>query len=182
MLSLKTLVVTGLTTLTTLTTTTFAAPTTTPNTPATLLSKRADYQSSTDDDYCGEANPQYTYGSNTPLAADCKSLYEANAGPGYWSVSAAETRSLDSSADRWTRLAAQGSCAFEVRLSRENDGEGKAGLVEYRFGTNDVAFYIKSHAGSGAARDGRVGVSSGVWCRREKGEAQVRVDWRVVKA
>lgn len=182
--SLKALLLAGLTTLTA---TTLAAPTTTPHlTTLTTISKRAEYHPSpaTENDYCGEANPQLTYGDNTPLAADCKALYEANSGPGYWTVSAAETRALDNAggADRWTRLAAQGSCAFEVRLSRENDGAGKPGLVDYRFGTNDMAFYIKAHASEGAAKGGRIAARSGVWCRREQGQAQVRLDWRIVRA
>ncbi|KAH6842317.1 hypothetical protein B0I37DRAFT_381664 [Chaetomium sp. MPI-CAGE-AT-0009] len=167
--SLKTLLL-ALTTLTA----TIAAPTTTPSNPTTaLISKRATYHpsTSTEDDYCGEANPQYTHGSTNPLAADCAALYEAHPGPGYWLVPAAETRAAqDSGADRWTRLAASGSCAFEVRLSRDNDGAGEPGVVDYRFGTNDLRFYVRAHAGEGQAEGGRV---EGV---------QVRVDWRVVSA
>jgi hypothetical protein len=183
--SLKSLLLAGLATLTT---TTLAAPTTIPNpTILTTVSKRAEYHPSpqTENDYCGEAATVHvTHGDNTPFAKDCRALYEAHKGPGYWTVSAAETRALDDAAgaDRWTRLAAQGSCAFEVRLSRENDSPGKAGLVDYRFGTNDMAFYIKAHASESVAKAGRIGVRSGVWCRREKGQAQVRLDWRIVIA
>ncbi|KAK4034471.1 hypothetical protein C8A01DRAFT_18714, partial [Parachaetomium inaequale] len=132
---------------------------------------------STEDDYCGEAVPSYTFGPSAPLAADCAALYQANPGPGYWLVPAAETNAKDATSDRWTRLAVSGTCAFEVRLSRDN----KEGVVDYRFGTNDVRFYIRAHASEGNAEEGRVAVRSGVWCRRVEG-TQARVDWRVVLA
>ncbi|KAK4120102.1 hypothetical protein N657DRAFT_649449 [Parathielavia appendiculata] len=160
------------------TTTTLAAPasltttttTTTPHQPR--LSKRLEYQPSSgaEDDYCGEANPQYTYGPSAPLASDCKAMYEAHPGPGYWLISASETDN-----NNWARLAASGSCAFEVRLGSDNRG----GKVDFRFGTNDVRFYTRSHAGASQARDGRVSVESPVWCSRKPADGMVAVDWRV---
>ena len=76
------------------------------------------------------------------------------------------------------RLAASGSCAFDVRLA------GNAGgVVDYRFGTNDLRFYIRGHASPSQAQDGRVSVSSGVYCRRlgvNDNGGMVFVDWRVV--
>ncbi|KAK3291541.1 uncharacterized protein B0H64DRAFT_409243 [Chaetomium fimeti] len=179
--SLKTLLLAGLTTLTA---TTLAAPTTTPNPTTALISKRATYHpsESAENDYCGEANPRATSGDDRPLVDDCTALRAAHEASGYWLVTAAETRAAqDSGAERWTRLDEKGTCAFEVRLSTDNDGEGEPGVVDYRFGTNDLRFYISAHAGKGNAVDGRVGVSSGVWCRRVEGE-QVRVDWRVVSS
>lgn len=166
------------------TTTTLAAPTssdtsTHQTTPQPVLNKRADYHAVSvlgDSDYCGEASPHYSFGDTAPLAADCTALYQANAGPGYWQISPAETSSAP---DRWVRLAASGTCAFEVRQSPD----GGAETVEYRFGTNDVRFYIRSHASEYEAKDGRVAANAVVACRLEgipRGSA--RVDWRVVHA
>ncbi len=158
---------------------TLAAPTTRPVSP---LTKRAVYHSTSgaDDDYCGEANPQYSTGSTSPLVADCAAIYQNNPGPGYWAISAAETTA--STNDRWVRLAASGTCAFEVRLRPSNNG----GVPQdYRFGTNDVRFYIQSHASASQAQNGRVSVESPVYCRRlgiNDNGGMVFVDWRVTRA
>lgn len=153
----------------------FAAPTTFQETNPSLpvLIKRADYHPSpsSEDDYCGEANPQYLTDQSSPLASDCAAIYKAHPGPGYWIISAAETNSKP---EPWVRLASSGSCAFEVRLGQQT-------VVEYRFGTNDVKFYISSHATETQGKDEKVEVRSGVWCNRHgvKNE-RVSVDWRVV--
>ena len=154
----------------TATTLTLAAPTT-----AHDITKRADYHPSpaTENDYCGEAVPRFLTDDASPLASDCAAIYKAHPGPGYWLVSPSETKA---NPDGWVRLGASGSCAFEVRLDQEE-------VVEYRFGTNDLGFYIKSHATEGQGQDGRVEVRSGVWCNRHGYEGQrVGVVWRVVHA
>ena len=161
---------------------TLAAPTANANTnttPSSPLAKRAVYYSAAeyDADYCGEAVPTYTYGSNTPLVADCAVIYQNNPGPGYWAISAAETNA--SADDRWVRLAASGTCAFEVRLSSVSHPVA----VDYRFGTNDVKFYIQGHATASQAQNGRLSVQSGVYCRRlglyDNG-GMVTAAWRIV--
>ena len=158
---------------------TLAAPTTTPASP---LTKRAVYHSAGggDDDYCGEANPQYSTTSTSPLAADCAGIYQNNPGPGYWAIAAAETTA--STDDRWVRLAASGTCALEVRFRPSNNG----GVPQdYRFGTNDARFYIQSHASASQSQNGRVSVWSPVYCRRlgyNDNAGMVFVDWRVTNA
>ncbi len=158
---------------------TLAAPTTTP---ASSLTKRVVYHpaSGADDDYCGESNPQYTTTSTSPLAADCAVIYQNNPGPGYWTISAAETTA--STNDRWVRLAASGTCAFEVRLRPSNNG----GVSEdYRFGTNDVRYYLQGDATASHSQNGRVSVESPVYCRRlgiNDNGGMVFVDWRVTNA
>jgi hypothetical protein len=158
-------------------TTALAAPASfhTSSQPTTTLAKRFEYHPAGggEDDYCGEANPQYSYGSSAPLAADCRAMYQAHPGPGYWAISAGET---DYNADRWARLAASGTCAFEVRLSHEQENN----KVDFRFGTNDLSFYVKAHAKESQAKDGRVSVMSGVWCSRKPADGKVAVDWRIV--
>jgi hypothetical protein len=155
----------------TATTLTLAAPTTTSHD----ITKRATYHPSpaTENDYCGEAVPTFLTDASSPLASDCAAIYKAHPGPGYWLVSPAETKA---NPEGWVRLGASGSCAFEVRLDQKE-------VVEYRFGTNDLGFYIKSHATEGQGKDGKVEVRSGVWCRRH-GFAGPRggVAWRVVHA
>jgi hypothetical protein len=140
-----------------------------------MLAKRVEYHPAGggEDDYCGEANPQYTYGSSAPLASDCKAMYQAHPGPGYWAISAGET---DYNSDKWARLAASGTCAFEVRLSHEQENN----KVDFRFGTNDLSFYVRAHAKESQAKDGRVSVMSGVWCSRKPADGKVAVDWRIV--
>ncbi|KAK4096348.1 hypothetical protein N658DRAFT_501686 [Parathielavia hyrcaniae] len=158
---------------------TLAAPatlTTTNTQPA--LSKRFSYHPSLPgerDDYCGEANPQYSYGPSTPLAADCQATYQPYPGPGYWLVSAGET---NAATDQWVRLAASGTCAFEVRLSEPGANQPQ---VDFRFGTNDLRFYTKGHASEWYAQDGRVSVRSGVWCS-SPADGMVTVHWRIVHA
>ncbi|KAK4240093.1 hypothetical protein C8A03DRAFT_13566 [Achaetomium macrosporum] len=136
----------------------------------------------TKDDYCGEANPAYTSSPSTsPLATDCVALYNAHPGPGYWTISSADTAASEGEGrDGWVRLGQSGSCAFEVRWSSGNgNGDGEVG--EYKFGTNDLRFYIRAHverATEGEKVDGRVGVSSTVWC--DTGSGMGFVDWRVI--
>ncbi|KAK3305187.1 uncharacterized protein B0T15DRAFT_531572 [Chaetomium strumarium] len=173
-----------------LTPTTLAAPTTPSSlTTRNLLSHRAVVftqasSSSPDgtyikDDYCGEAKPSYTTttttsSSSSPLAADCVALYNANPGPGYWTISTA----AKGGEDGWVRLGQSGSCAFEVRWNENGEGVG-----EYKFGTNDLRFYIRAYverAPQGQVVEGRVGVSSTVWC--DTGRGMGFVDWRVVLA
>ncbi|KAK4154066.1 hypothetical protein C8A00DRAFT_14795 [Chaetomidium leptoderma] len=167
---------------------TLSAPTTTTTTTPQQITKRATAASyhpapPPENDYCIEGSPvTQTYGPSAPLAADCTTLYQANPGPGYWQMSSTQTG--------WTRLAASGTCAIEVRLSSSSTtsastSSGDQGGGEYRFGTNDVRFFIRANAGAAQAREGRVGVSSGVWCRRQQqaaggGGGLVGVDWRVV--
>jgi hypothetical protein len=165
--------------------TTLAAPA--PSSPATrgLLSQRAVFTAAFSpgtyikDDYCGEANPSYASSpSASPLATDCVALYNANPGPGYWTVSSADTAK---GKDGWVRLGQSGSCAFEVRWS--SSGNEKQPQGEYKFGTNDLRFYVRTHverAAEGEKVDGRVGVSSTVWC--DTGRGMGFVDWRVVLA
>jgi hypothetical protein len=163
------------------TTTTLAAPAATfhavtPNPAASLagLSKRATFYSNNDDDYCGEGSPTYYTDASAPLAADCKALVAANAGPGYWVVSAAETTAEGPEA--WIRLAASGTCAVDVQWSDGNRFFG-IGLQDYRFGTNDLQFYVNSYALENVA-DGRVGVQpDSVYCY--SGTQMVYVNWRV---
>ncbi|KAL2193343.1 hypothetical protein P885DRAFT_45774 [Corynascus similis CBS 632.67] len=178
--SLKTLFLSLVAMTTNTITTAFAAPI---NPPFSVLAKRAEYHPASalrDDDYCGEAVPRYTYGSSAPKVADCQALDDVHPGPGYWLVTAAETRAKEASGeDRWTRLAVSGTCVFEVRLGY-HQSDDELGVVDYRFGTNDVRFYVRAHATDAAARDGRVGVSSGVWCRRGNVQGQVTVEFRIV--
>ncbi|KAL2172354.1 hypothetical protein VTG60DRAFT_6193 [Thermothelomyces hinnuleus] len=178
LLALATLTATGITTA--------AAPT-----GSGPLTRRADYHPSSapqEDDYCGEAVPRYSHGPSAPLVADCRALPDAHPGPGYWLVTAGETESREAAAaagadDRWTRLAASGTCAVEVRLSHQNDAaRGGPGVVDYRFGTNDLRFYVRAHLTDANARDGRAGISSGVWCRRGDVQGQVVIDFRFVSA
>ncbi|KAL2186895.1 hypothetical protein L209DRAFT_763927 [Thermothelomyces heterothallicus CBS 203.75] len=78
---------------------------------------------------------------------------------------------------------ALGTCAVEVRLSHQNDAaRGGPAVVDYRFGTNDLRFYVRAHLTDANARDGRAGVSSGVWCRRGDVQGQMLVDFRFVSA
>lgn len=155
--------------------TALAAPIT-PSTAAPALSKRATYHPSSPperDDYCGEAVPTYTYGPSAPLAADCQGMPQAYPGPGYWTVSAAETNAAP---DGWIRLVASGTCAFEVRWSWTGAAQ------DYRFGTNDLGFYVRGHANQAEAQDGRVSVKSGVYCSRD-GTAEggmIGLEWRVI--
>jgi len=148
-----------------------------PSTTSSPLSKRATYHPSSPperDDYCGEAVPTYTYGSSAPLATDCEAMPPLYPGPGYWTVSTAETNAAP---DRWVRLVASGTCAFEVRWN-----SATAPVQDYRFGSNDLGFYVRSHASRYQAQDGRVSVKSGVWCSRN-GTAEggmASLDWRVV--
>lgn len=152
-----------------------ALATTALSAPTTPLSARADYSPVTDDDYCGEAAVlHYSYGNSAPLSSDCTKLYQSNPGPGRWAISTAETQSRKASADGWTRLAASGTCAFEVRLAQPD-------VVDYQFGTNDLRFYVRGYAGEGQAQDGRVSASSTVLCGRDQG-GQAAVEWRVAHA
>jgi hypothetical protein len=165
---------------TTLTTAAPSSPSPATSPPA-ALTKRADYHPVDAlglADYCNEAVPRYTYGPNAPLVTDCQAIPVANPGLGYWAVSGAEQTAKG--AERWVRLAASGTCAFEVRM----DPEATDVAGDFRFGTNDLGFYIRSHAGQGDAQDGRLEVRAGVWCHttRAAGGKMVEVNWRVVHA
>ncbi|KAL2257196.1 hypothetical protein VTK26DRAFT_524 [Humicola hyalothermophila] len=159
-----------------------AAPSTSP---ASALAKRADYHpvsSKGEADYCGEAVPGYTTNEHSPLAADCQQIARDHPGPGYWRVGAAETAAAGR--DGWVRLAQSGSCAFEVNLDLYYDGQE---VVDYKFGTNDLGFYIRSHANPNEPKlPGRVEVHSSVYCstsRQKDEEGQmVFVFWRVTRA
>ncbi|GAB1319721.1 hypothetical protein MFIFM68171_09931 [Madurella fahalii] len=149
--------------------------------------KRAAYTSVSilfDATYCSEADPDYSYGPDQPLAADCQALasrWPSGSGGqtsvlGYWSVAAGE---MAAAPERWVRLAQQGSCALDVRLSRESHPAVDRG---FRFGTNDLGYYLRRHASEGVAQDGRVGAWSPVICRSEgQGQPALRVQWRIVK-
>ncbi|AEO64712.1 1784e81b-ecdc-4233-989d-25db7792550f [Thermothielavioides terrestris] len=163
---------------------TLAAPTASPASPA-LLSKRATYHTTnrpTDyrDDYCGEATPVFTTPSNAPLVSDCLAIAAAYPGSGYWIVAAGETAA--SADSRWVTLAAHGSCAFQTRWAYDNDAAGRAAPEDYRFGTNDLRFYVTQYYTQHAdqAVDGRLQAAAEVQCYT--GSEIAFVEWRVASA
>ncbi|KAK3899269.1 hypothetical protein C8A05DRAFT_37122 [Staphylotrichum tortipilum] len=150
---------------------------TSPSTPFTLSKRTIAYQSSNDCDYCGEAVPQYTFDAAQPLAADCVQITKDHPGPGFWTIPTSAT--LAAGPERWVTLAASGTCAFQVQQDL-----WETEVVEYQFGTNDLGFYVRSHASTYQAQDGRVGVTSSVYCRRYLGGDPTKsrlgyLDWRV---
>lgn len=161
---------------------TLAAPTTTPN-PLTILTTRATYQpgAPSEDDYCGEAVPSYWYTDSAPLMSDCLAIPAAHPGPGYWTVSADDTNA--SSDLRFVRIATSGTCAFEVRWAYDNDDQNPPLPVQaYRFGTNDLQFYINSYyaQGSDQSVNGRLECAGNVECWT--GSVMGVIGWRLIGA
>ena len=149
---------------------------TSPSTPFTLSRRTIGYTSSNNNDFCGEATPAYLFGPEQALATDCIQITKDHPGPGYWTIPASVTQAAG--AERWVRLAASGTCAFEIRQALHE------AVTDYNFGTNDLGFYIRSHAAPYLAQDGRLGVFGTVYCRRflNGDESQIKlgdVDWRV---
>ncbi|KAK4133905.1 hypothetical protein BT67DRAFT_477604 [Trichocladium antarcticum] len=166
-----------------LATTTLATPTPADYHHTATHSKRVTYHPSDRHDYCGEvAVARYTYGPAAPLITDCQAIPRAHPGPGYWSITPADT--LAAGGDRWVRLATSGTCAFEVRAERRT-GQGDKDLFEWNFGTNDLNFYSgRVGWGKEGKGDGREAVASTVGCITTRvGEGRwVDVGWRTTLA
>lgn len=162
-----------------------AAPSFHTSTEPTTLAKRADYYPVTAlgyADYCGEADENYKTNDNSPLIADCQQIPKDHPGYGYWLITVAETNALGSNG--WVRLAQSGTCAFEVAWVFSNsNGE----VVDYKFGTNDLGFYIRSYAHENNPNyPGKVEMGYSVACgtTRVPGEqgSLVFLRWRMTRA
>ncbi|KAK3381812.1 hypothetical protein B0H63DRAFT_214044 [Podospora didyma] len=145
-----------------------------------LISKRLSYSAcggAFSNDYCGEPNAVESYGSGTPLAADCSAIAQAYRNTcGYWTVTEVDGRAagagdVPNGANGWVTLAQRGTCAFRVRLQTRP-------FQNLYFGTNDIQFYINTYVPH--AKNGHIQAVSGVWCSNNV-DRTIEATWGMYK-
>ncbi|KAH8886199.1 hypothetical protein GQ53DRAFT_828203 [Thozetella sp. PMI_491] len=137
---------------------------------AQSLSKRLTFTSGGRDDYCGEANPTFTYGDDTPVAADCAAISSAVAAisPGFWTVDVSDFHPPNG----WATIASSGTCQFALQFQVPSQTQSMF------FGTNDLRFYINSYVGN--SQNGHIQAIAGVACNNNTGGVLLIVNWGMI--
>ncbi|KAB5511733.1 hypothetical protein GE09DRAFT_1163936 [Coniochaeta sp. 2T2.1] len=110
------------------------------------------------DDFCSETSPNFSYGSDAALAADCVAVQnEIATRDGYFTISPSNF----DAATGWARIATSGTCSFGVKFQLAKDTK------RVIFGTNDVLFYIKNYVGN--AQNGKIRAQGTISCSNDIG-------------
>jgi hypothetical protein len=121
-------------------------------------------------DYCGETDPWFAYGTDAPLAADCKALatYWDGTGAGFYTLAPGDF----DPATGWAKVVSHGSCAFAVKF--QLPGDKTTALI----GTNDIRFYTNTYVGN--ARDGRLQATGTIGCYN--GQKIIDLLWGLIRS
>lgn len=146
------------------------------------LARRLSYQKYTTpngrNDYCGESNPNLSFGATAPLASDCLAIADAytesihtGGVKAYWVATANDFANAPGG---YLTLASHGTCKFLIKI---NSGQP---LQTVYFGANDLRFYIRGAAQN--AQSGKVEALGSVSCNNNTDGGFVSVEYKVTRS
>lgn len=150
--------------------------------PAPHLARRLSYHTYTPpngrNDYCGESNPNLSFGPTAAQASDCLAIADAytesiNTGgvKAYWIATA---RDFANAPGGYLTLASHGTCKFPIKI---NEGQP---LQTVYFGANDLRFYIRGAVQS--AQNGKIEALGSVSCNNNTDGFFVSVEYKVTRS
>jgi Pathogen effector len=98
------------------------------------FTKRVSFNVNGNDNWCGETDPWYDFGSTAPLASDCAQVanWWTYTSDGYWTLQPSDF----SPSTGWAKVATVGTCSFAVKFQVSSQ------TTTTWIGTNDVHFFV----------------------------------------